>query len=215
MKTLRNQSGRSMIEMLGVLAIIGVLSVGGLAGYSKAMDKYRINETINQIIYMETNIHNLFFTQPNYSDLGVRGLLASTDNISRKLNDKANFIPNSVVKNGYKNLYQGDIGMGYLVAGDTTKSFYIKYFSIPQEACIAIVTHNWGNVEGFVSMRVEGSSDGGSACTYNFECTGRDTARAYAQGIGLFAAKYMPLTPEQAITVCDTDKNNMISFKFR
>ena len=28
-----NQSGRSMVEMLGVLAIIGVLSAGGLAGY--------------------------------------------------------------------------------------------------------------------------------------------------------------------------------------
>ena len=34
-----NESGRSMIEMLGVLAIIGVLSVGGIAGYSKAMNK--------------------------------------------------------------------------------------------------------------------------------------------------------------------------------
>ena len=31
------QTGRSMVEMLGVLAIIGVLSVGGIAGYSKAM----------------------------------------------------------------------------------------------------------------------------------------------------------------------------------
>jgi len=39
----KNQNGRSMIEMLGVLAIIGVLSVGGIAGYSKAMTKYRIN----------------------------------------------------------------------------------------------------------------------------------------------------------------------------
>ena len=29
-----SDSGRSMIEMLGVLAIIGVLSVGGIAGYS-------------------------------------------------------------------------------------------------------------------------------------------------------------------------------------
>ena len=27
-----NESGRSMVEMLGVLAIIGVLSVGGIAG---------------------------------------------------------------------------------------------------------------------------------------------------------------------------------------
>ena len=37
-------SGRSMVEMLGVLAIIGVLSVGAIAGYSKAMMKYRLNK---------------------------------------------------------------------------------------------------------------------------------------------------------------------------
>ena len=43
--------GRSMIEMLGVLAIIGVLSVGGIAGYSKAMEKYKINKTIEQYNY--------------------------------------------------------------------------------------------------------------------------------------------------------------------
>ncbi len=37
------QNGRSMIEMLGVLAIIGVLSIGGLAGYTMAMNRYRAN----------------------------------------------------------------------------------------------------------------------------------------------------------------------------
>ena len=38
------ENGRSMIEMLGVLAIIGVLSVGAIAGYSKAMMKYKLNK---------------------------------------------------------------------------------------------------------------------------------------------------------------------------
>ena len=38
------QFGRSMVEMLGVLAIIGVLSVGAIAGYSKAMMKYKLNK---------------------------------------------------------------------------------------------------------------------------------------------------------------------------
>ena len=42
--------GRSMIEMLGVLAIIGVLSVGGIAGYSKAMKKYQANKVVGEII---------------------------------------------------------------------------------------------------------------------------------------------------------------------
>ncbi|MCQ2735010.1 MAG: hypothetical protein MJ212_03555, partial [Alphaproteobacteria bacterium] len=41
-----NNIGRSMIEMLGVLAIIGVLSVGGIAGYTEAMRKYKVNKTI-------------------------------------------------------------------------------------------------------------------------------------------------------------------------
>ena len=43
MKKLKSQSGRSMVEMLGVLAIIGVLSVGGIAGYSLGMRKHRAN----------------------------------------------------------------------------------------------------------------------------------------------------------------------------
>ena len=48
----QNQFGRSMIEMLGVLAIIAVLSVGGIAGYSKAMEKYKINKAINEYSYL-------------------------------------------------------------------------------------------------------------------------------------------------------------------
>ena len=51
-----SQSGRSMIEMLGVLAIIGVLSVGGIAGYSKAMEKYKINKATEDYSYL---IHGL------------------------------------------------------------------------------------------------------------------------------------------------------------
>ena len=46
-----NESGRSMVEMLGVLAIIGVLSIGGIAGYTMAMNKYQANEIVNTIIH--------------------------------------------------------------------------------------------------------------------------------------------------------------------
>ncbi len=45
----KNESGRSMTEMLGVLAVIGVLSVGTVAGISVAMDKARANETIAEL----------------------------------------------------------------------------------------------------------------------------------------------------------------------
>lgn len=57
------QAGRSMIEMLGVLAIIGILSVGGIAGYSKAMlmwhsnmQKYMLTEIITNMIKIKPNL---------------------------------------------------------------------------------------------------------------------------------------------------------------
>ena len=37
MRKIKSQLGRSMVEMLGVLAIIGVLSIGGVTGYRYAM----------------------------------------------------------------------------------------------------------------------------------------------------------------------------------
>ena len=42
----KEEQGRSMVEMLGVLAVVGVLSVGGIAGYTYAMDKYYANELL-------------------------------------------------------------------------------------------------------------------------------------------------------------------------
>ena len=43
------QTGRSMIEMLGVLAIIGVLTIGGLMGYRYAMNKHKANLILNDV----------------------------------------------------------------------------------------------------------------------------------------------------------------------
>ncbi len=50
------QSGRSMVEMLGVLAIIGVLSVGAIAGYSKAMMKYKLNQHAQAVNMLINNV---------------------------------------------------------------------------------------------------------------------------------------------------------------
>ncbi len=47
--TQNDESGRSMVEMLGVLALIGILSVAGIAGYKTAMTKYRTNELLEEV----------------------------------------------------------------------------------------------------------------------------------------------------------------------
>lgn len=44
---IRNQNGRSMVEMLGVLAIIGIISIGGIAGYSMALNRQKANQLLD------------------------------------------------------------------------------------------------------------------------------------------------------------------------
>ena len=70
-----NPIGRSMIEMLGVLAIIGVLSVGGIAGYTKAMEKIEANKQMHQIqqlIYNTLANTDIFLREYNQNPQGTR-----------------------------------------------------------------------------------------------------------------------------------------------
>ncbi|MBR2299415.1 MAG: hypothetical protein IJ870_02430 [Alphaproteobacteria bacterium] len=54
-----NSKGRSMVEILGVLAIIGVLSAGALAGYNKAMMQHKLNKNAEEVGYLlSTVIYN-------------------------------------------------------------------------------------------------------------------------------------------------------------
>lgn len=75
-----NESGRSMVEMLGVLAIIGVLSIGGIAGYTVAMNRYRANEILDTaaklaVIGMTKNINGAG-NNATFADLGITGNIA-------------------------------------------------------------------------------------------------------------------------------------------
>ena len=51
-----SNSGRSMVEMLGVLAIIGILSIGGFFGYKIVMTYHKSNETIHDVMLRATNV---------------------------------------------------------------------------------------------------------------------------------------------------------------
>lgn len=69
------ESGRSMVEMLGVLAIIGVLSIGGIAGYTMAMNRYRANEIIDVAsklsVVAQTKGINQTYVEPTLDEIGV------------------------------------------------------------------------------------------------------------------------------------------------
>ncbi len=132
------ESGRSMIEMLGVLAIIGVLSVGGITGYSKAMMKYRINKTIEQITLVAGNVRAFSAPQKSY-----KYFRNSNGNIDYQVAKKAKLVPDDMWDgNDIKNVWGGY----FLLDAQMDKVFTISLNKIPLEACIELATHNWKSI---------------------------------------------------------------------
>lgn len=154
MKT--NESGRSMIEMLGVLAIIGALSIGGIAGYSKAMGKYRVNKTIDQITQIVSGVRVLFNGHKSYSAL------------SAELIAKAHIYPGELGDGVASNPFGGNVTLTSAKRNDNdtrNKAFTITYTAIPDEACIDLATQDWGTGtrSGLVSVAVNGNITQGSS----------------------------------------------------
>lgn len=157
-----NENGRSMIEMLGVLAIIGVLSVGGIAGYTKAMSKYRTNKVMDQLTMTVTNIRTMYAQQQTYAgldnNLAIDLGLVSDEMIKGKRADASSLNYDS---DDLTNVFGGKVNViasGLLTEGDNG-AFYLSFYKISRDACVAIATSDWGagSSSGFMGLHVMGN----------------------------------------------------------
>ncbi len=138
------QSGRSMVEMLGVLAIIGVLSVGGISGYSKAMAKYKLTKAQDQMAMILINIRTAFASAPSYNGLTNKNAVLM------------NIIPGDMLPSGIgvgstvKNAFGGNVT---LAATNSNTQFTIKFDGLGKEACASLGSSDWGS-DGLVSVKI-------------------------------------------------------------
>ena len=128
------QQGRSMVEMLGVLAIVGVLSAGGLLGYSQAMKKIKMNQTQEQIMTIMQNIRTKFAhtKRPQINSLEQAVELG--------------IFPEEMVKSTTElvNKYQGSVTL------ETTKLdgktvYKLSFNGLPDDVAAQLATMDWGN----------------------------------------------------------------------
>ena len=202
-----NQSGRSMIEMLGVLAIIGVLSVGGIAGYSKAMMKFKINKTIDQISQIVANTRTLYARQKNYG------------NLSEKVAYKANLAPREMFEgSGYSmtHPFGGEFGIGsHGLYGFTTdsKAFMVVLNDLPDEACIELSTQDWGSdtASGLVGITITHASN----VNYVLSYSDSDTPYKNCKGTSVTACpngsiNSVPMPVDRAVDACNSNNNTLV-----
>ena len=158
-----SQLGRSMIEMLGVLAIIGVLSIAGIAGYTKAMEKWRINKTIDQITTTVAALRTVFINEKNYEQLGYSSSYADAKRLrdlgiisDDMLSDKpvrGQDGVNSYIVNPFKG--------GYWINGDgdvraNKRPFIVALSGLHKNECMYLAANDWSQL-GVSGLIVNGN----------------------------------------------------------
>ena len=144
-----NPIGRSMIEMLGVLAIIGVLSVGGIQGYSKAMEKIHVNKIVNMISDISATIRTAYINQKTY-DVFDGGLIG----FDNQIQDMGLLPPEYIFE------FEGEkrIGLSSPLTLINPLGYTEEYeedgFSalsigvlVPQNLCVPLLTYDWRNAD--------------------------------------------------------------------
>lgn len=144
-----NEYGRSMIEMLGVLAIVGVLSVGGIAGYSKAMTKFKANKLIDQITTISMNIRTLFANERDYSSVTPANVV-KLGVLPREMYEDTDVSGSNII-----HAFGGNAEVHY-VFGRTVGHydyFAVRMKSLPKDACVVVLTTDFGS-DAVVAMGI-------------------------------------------------------------
>ena len=179
--------GRSMVEMLGVLAIIGVLSVGGIAGYSKAMRKHKMNKTIEQITTIIANISSFYAGRETFD-----GLDESTVKAAQLAPSEMFFEKVHPMQQGYmKNMFGGGV---YITGYDNSKAVMIEFGDIPLDICTYLFSYDWS-----AYSNVRGISYGISGASISKDCVNGTTGRG---GIDIYACS-LPVSASKAAEYCN------------
>ena len=156
-----DQKGRSMVEMLGVLAIIGVLSVGGISGYSKAMGKFKMTKAQDQMSMILMNVRTAFATSPSYDGLNDQNALdygIVPSEMSNKGKEGATLVN---AFGGAAHIFSCGEDDEYVACsqlltgdmGDPKMYFAISMTGLSKEECVTLGSVDWGS-DGLIGVTI-------------------------------------------------------------
>lgn len=197
------QSGRSMVEMLGVLAIIGVLSVGGISGYSKAMAKFKLTKAQDQLTMMIMNIRTAYATSPGYPGLD-NSLAADYKLVSQEM----------VVSQGTSSLisaFGGTVTVEAIKGSDGTANgaFFILFQGLGKDACTSLASSDWGT-DGLVGIRVTDGAQKLSKSTAETDVAATASGTAAKKDTKIQLPNTLPIKLKAARDACDSNNQNQI-----
>ena len=134
------QCGRSALEMVGVLVIVAILTVGGIAGFSKATPKQKMSRLADQAAVIITNIRAAYSIKNNYDGLTTLAAI-QMGAISA---DMVRVSPATGQKEAF-NAFGGHI---FLAPAADKNSVFITLSGLPAAACTFLASSDWGGQMG-------------------------------------------------------------------
>ena len=157
MKNLEN--GRSMLEMLGVLAVIGVITIGGFGMINKMNDQRKANQIMD---YAGSLANKARVLVRDYTR-------TSTVYAFTKYLYSGKAYPSDLTYDTYK--FYGKNDESYVLYAPTIGSkmrvslYVLGVFNLSETVCMELATKNWGSpaTNGFVGLSISSKYD----ITYN------------------------------------------------
>jgi hypothetical protein len=122
------ESGRSMIEMLGVLAIMGVITVGAIGMISTAMRTQKLTMVNDQVVQMVTLVRNLHAEYDDFSSMNGATIFGA-------------------MSMSNKNPYGGQYELS--VDQSNPRQFIVKIGGLGQSECESLMTKAWSDSVGY------------------------------------------------------------------
>lgn len=130
----KNQAGATLLEMVMVVGIIAIISVGAVSYYNTVSNSNKVKDEVNNLNSLSAAIKGMFNTQGNYSGLENKIVLRSGSFPDRMRVSETNF---SDIKHSWKN--NGVEVDPQTIFGSTDDGFSIVYSDVPTGACYDIV----------------------------------------------------------------------------
>ncbi|MBP5352938.1 MAG: hypothetical protein J6Y91_04150 [Alphaproteobacteria bacterium] len=186
-----SENGRSMIEMLGVLSIVGVISVGGFSLVSRSLTMQRNSQIIADTASLATSAKKLSCQYDSGYTSYTSYLVQSEEYPTNFTYDTAN------------SRFVGVDDVTYTVDHTTVgvhEYYKINVGALNEDQCIRMATSNWGTPQssGFMGLAI-GASDSRD-CILAGSCSG-STAATVANTDGY------PMSTANAATHCSGSSN--------
>ena len=163
------------------------------------MTKFKITKTFDQVSMTVANIRTLYSGQRSYSGLTT----ANAFNMGVVPAEMKGLASNTLV-----NAFQGSVTIGTgSFNSSTAGAFYISYGGLGREACVSILTADWGSgsSSGFIGITVGSGTSGINTASVPAVNASTNTA-----GSSSYGNLNLPVSPSDAATSCGCAKEQCV-----